>query len=69
MYVLEKRKQFNTVEELIDILSELPGDARVCVCGMADAYCHVDDESLDGSVLVNLDDCDMDDIYKIIRRY
>lgn len=40
-------KSVNTVKELIDILSEIPGDYKLTPCDVADFAVAVDDENKD----------------------
>lgn len=58
-YDITKRKKFETVGELKELLSEISDDAKVLVLGDDYAWFHTDK---DGSV-VNFDCEDLDDCY------
>lgn len=61
MYDIKQLLSFSkiTVEQLIDVLTTLPKDAQIVICG--DEYCYLHVES-DGSV-VNIDNEALDECY------
>ena len=59
MYKLSKRKLVNTVEELMEVLKELPKETKLANCGCAEVWLHIDTEQN----IVNFDCEDLDELY------
>lgn len=60
MYNIKKRKQFNTIGELKEILKNISDDTKVFVCGEDYCWFHIEQ---DGSV-VCLDNEDLEECYE-----
>ena len=60
MYDIERRKQFNTVGELKQLLDAVSNDTKVCITGDDHCWFHIEK---DDSV-VNLDCEDLDECYE-----
>ena len=61
MYNINKRKQFNNVGDLKKLLTEIPDETKVVICG--DDYCwfHIEENES----VVCLDCEDLDDCYEV----
>lgn len=60
MFDINKRKQFKTVGDLLELLKHIPSDTKICITG--DDYCwfHIEE---DNSVIC-LDCEDLEDCYE-----
>lgn len=62
MYEVKKMvfKENMTVGELIAVLSAIPADTQICICGDSNCYVHFEQ---DGSV-INIDNEGLEDCYE-----